>query len=213
MFPAESLIAFVFVSLMLAVVPGPAVLYIATRSATQGRSAGFASVAGITTGGMVHVIAATAGLTVLLAKSAVAMQYIRFAGALYLVYLGIQRLRDAAASESDEPKPLMARESLRKIYRDGVIVNILNPKTSLFYLSFLPQFVDPSRGSAPLQVFILGCTFLAIALISDSAYALAASAVASKTRSVFTRKAGAYASAAIYIGLGAAAAFTGKKSH
>lgn len=213
MVSAEAYAAFVVVSLMLAVVPGPAVLYIATRSATQGRAAGMVSVAGIATGGMVHMIAATAGLSVVLAKSATAMNYIRIAGALYLLYLGIERLRQGGGETDDAPVTIR-KDTLGKIYRDGVVVNILNPKTSLFFLSFLPQFVDSARGEASLQILVLGATFLVIAFVSDAAYALAASAVASaaKRRRVFSKRLGAYASGAIYIGLGAAAALSGRKS-
>jgi threonine/homoserine/homoserine lactone efflux protein len=147
-----------------------------------------------------------------LARSATAVEYIRMAGALYLLYLGVDRLR-AAGREADDTPLTIRKDKLGRIYRDGVVVNILNPKTSLFFLSFLPQFVDPSRGAASSQIFILGATFLAIAFVSDAAYALAASAVASaaKRRSVFSKRLGAYASGAIYIGLGAVAALSGRK--
>ncbi len=162
---------FVAASAALAVVPGPAVLYIVTQSVDQGRLAGVVSAAGIAAGGLVHVAAATIGLSSLLASSATAFAVVKYAGAAYLLFLGIRRLlaRDAAAPVvRPEPRPQ------RRLFLDGVVVNVLNPKTALFFLAFLPQFVDPSGAAAWMQILVLGLVYTAIALASDSAWAVTA---------------------------------------
>jgi threonine/homoserine/homoserine lactone efflux protein len=155
----------------LAVVPGPAVLYIVTRSIDQGRAAGLVSALGISVGGLVHVVAATAGLSSLLASSATAFAVVKYAGAAYLIVLGVRRLLTRDETEVLEAQPPRPR---RRLFVDGVVVNVLNPKTALFFLAFLPQFVDPSAGAATLQIFGLGLVFTLIALSSDSLWALAA---------------------------------------
>jgi threonine/homoserine/homoserine lactone efflux protein len=168
----STLALFMLASLALAVVPGPAVLYIVTRSVDQGRLAGFVSALGIGVGGLVHVVAATIGLSSLLASSATAFTIVKYAGAAYLVLLGIRRLltRERAAEDETATPP----RGRRRIFVDGVVVNVLNPKTALFFLAFLPQFVEPGEGSATLQILLLGLIFVAIALGSDSMWALAA---------------------------------------
>jgi threonine/homoserine/homoserine lactone efflux protein len=162
---------FAAAALALAVVPGPAVLYIVARSVDQGRFAGLVSALGIGVGSLVHVTAATIGLSSLLASSATAFTVVKYAGAAYLMLLGIHRLltREEVAEVAARPP-----RALRKIFRDGVIVNVLNPKTALFFLAFLPQFVDPDQGAATLQILVLGLIFTVIALSSDSLWALAA---------------------------------------
>jgi threonine/homoserine/homoserine lactone efflux protein len=167
----STLAVFMAASLALAVVPGPAVLYIVARSVDQGRGAGLVSALGIGTGGLVHVMAATIGLSSLLASSATAFTVVKYAGAVYLIVLGIRRLvtREQVADEIARP-PLASR----RIFREGVVVNVLNPKTALFFLAFLPQFVDPNASAAPLQILVLGLIFVGIALCSDSVWALAA---------------------------------------
>jgi threonine/homoserine/homoserine lactone efflux protein len=162
---------FAAAALALAVVPGPAVLYIVARSVDQGRFAGLVSALGIGVGSLVHVTAATIGLSSLLASSATAFTVVKYAGAAYLILLGIHRLltREEVAEVAARPP-----RALRKIFRDGVIVNVLNPKTALFFLAFLPQFVDPDQGAATLQILVLGLIFTVIALSSDSLWALAA---------------------------------------
>lgn len=166
-------------SLALAVVPGPAVLYIVAQSVDQGRLAGLVSALGIGTGGLVHVIAATVGLSSLLASSATAFTIVKYAGAGYLILLGIRRLltREEAGEEALQPP----RDN-RQIFRDGVVVNVLNPKTALFFLAFLPQFVDPGASSATLQILLLGLVFVVIAFCSDSMWALAAGTLGSWLR-------------------------------
>ena len=175
----STLALFMLASLALAVVPGPAVLYIVAQSVDQGRLAGLVSALGIGTGGLVHVVAATVGLSSLLASSATAFTIVKYAGAGYLILLGIRRLltREEAGEEALQPP----RDN-RQIFRDGVVVNVLNPKTALFFLAFLPQFVDPGASSATLQILLLGLVFVVIAFCSDSMWALAAGTLGSWLR-------------------------------
>jgi threonine/homoserine/homoserine lactone efflux protein len=167
----STLALFCVASLALAVVPGPAVLYIVAQSVDQGRFAGFVSALGIGAGGLVHVLAATIGLSSLLASSATAFTIVKYAGAAYLVFLGIRRLLTRETAENDIAR---APRSRRRLFVDGVVVNVLNPKTALFFIAFLPQFVDPDAGAATLQIFALGLIFVVIALASDSLWALTA---------------------------------------
>ena len=166
-----TLAVFCAASLALAVVPGPAVLYIVTQSIDQGRLAGFVSALGISLGGLVHVVAATIGLSSLLASSATAFAIVKYAGAAYLVFLGVRRLLTRETVDVIDAAPPRPR---RRLFLDGVVVNILNPMTALFFLAFLPQFVDPDGTAAPLQIFALGVIFVVIALSSDSLWALTA---------------------------------------
>ena len=163
-------------SLALAFVPGPAVLYIVAQSVDQGRFAGLVSALGISAGGLVHVVAATIGLSSLLASSATAFTIVKYAGACYLILLGVRRLMTRERLEDDIARAPRPR---RRLFVDGVVVNVLNPKTALFFLAFLPQFVDPDSGVASLQILALGLIFVAIALCSDSLWALAAGTLGS----------------------------------
>jgi threonine/homoserine/homoserine lactone efflux protein len=191
---------FCVAALALLAVPGPAVLYIVVQSAEQGRRVGLASVAGIHVGTLVHVAAATAGLSALIVASAVAFSVVKYVGAAYLVYLGMRKLL--------ERRPFVrgARrgEPLGHAFARGVVVNVLNPKTALFFLAFLPQFVDRGRGGIWSQVLTLGLLFVGLGLVSDSLYALAAGTVGGLLRR--RRAALRYGSGVVYIGLGAAAA-------
>ena len=201
-FPSFSAVElFAVASIALLLIPGPAVLYVVTQSAEQGRSAGLASVAGIHIGTFVHIVAAAVGLSALILASAVAFSAVKFAGAAYLVYLGIRKLLERPASDETEPR----RAPLRTVFARGAIVNVLNPKTALFFLAFLPQFVDTDRGAVWSQVVALGLIFVALGLVSDSAYAIAGDAAGSLLR----RRATAMRriSGTIYVGLGAVAAF------
>jgi len=166
----STLALFCAASLALAVAPGPAVLYIVAQSVDQGRLAGLVSALGIATGGLVHVAAATIGLSSLLASSATAFTIVKYGGAAYLVLLGVRRL---LTRESLDDEIERAPRSRRKLFVDGVVVNVLNPKTALFFIAFLPQFVDPGAGGATFQIFLLGLIFALIALSSDALWALA----------------------------------------
>jgi threonine/homoserine/homoserine lactone efflux protein len=171
---ASSLLLFAIAAFALAVVPGPAVLYIVAQSVDQGRLAGFVSALGIATGSLVHVTAATIGLSSLLASSATAFTVVKYAGAVYLIVLGIRRL---LTKELAEGEIVRTPRSRRHLFANGVVVNVLNPKTALFFLAFLPQFVDPGSGSPTLEIFALGMIFTLIALASDSTWALLAGTV------------------------------------
>ena len=169
-----TLALFALAAVTLLVIPGPAVLYIVTRSVDQGRAAGLASVCGVHAGTLVHVGAAALGLSALLVSSATAYHAVRWFGAAYLVWLGVRRLlaRDEPPRPATDPRG--SRPGLRRIFAQGVVVNVLNPKTALFFFAFLPQFVDTSRGSVPFQVLVFGVAFVLLGLLSDGAYALLA---------------------------------------
>ncbi len=178
--PTLSTIAlFVLAGAALAVVPGPAVAYIVTQSIDQGRRAGLVSALGVASGGLVHVAAATIGLSALIASSATAFTVVKLVGAAYLIAVGIRRII-TKDEETERAAPVAA--PLAKLYRQGVVVNVLNPKTALFFLAFLPQFVDPNRGPVWPQVALLGLLFVLVAVLSDMAYAVAASLVAGRLR-------------------------------
>src|SRR5215210_3834008 len=159
---------FLGASLALLLVPGPAVLYITARSANQGRLAGLVSVLAIETANFLQAVAATLGLSAILLSSALAFDVVKYLGAAYLIYLGVRKLliREEETANGDV-KP----DSLARIYWQGFAINLLNPKTALFYFAFLPQFVDPARGNVPLQMLSLGVTFCLLALCTDSIYA------------------------------------------
>src|SRR5882672_2049067 len=163
--PAATLSVYVTAALALLLTPGPAVLYIVTRSIDQGRKAGLVSVLGIELANLCHVIAASLGLSAILLSSALAFNVVKYAGAAYLVYLGIRKLtgRDTAPDSV-----AVERKSLRRIFSQGIVVNLLNPKTALFFFAFLPQFVDSSRGSVALQILLLGLIFVTMGTVTDS---------------------------------------------
>jgi threonine/homoserine/homoserine lactone efflux protein len=171
----STLALFAVAAVTLLVIPGPAVLYIVTRSVDQGRAAGLASVCGVHVGTLVHVAAAALGLSALLVSSATAYHAVRWLGAAYLIWLGLRRLLAHDEDVPAAPGSGARRHGLRRIFAQGVVVNVLNPKTALFFLAFLPQFVDVSRGSVPFQVIVFGVAFVLLGLASDSAYALLAS--------------------------------------
>jgi threonine/homoserine/homoserine lactone efflux protein len=201
----ETMAVFALASLALIAFPGPSVFYILARSFAGGRRAGMVSMLGVETGGLVHVAAATLGLSALLASSAVAFGFVKYAGAAYLIWLGISRLRTKRARELP-PMPD------GQVFRQGVLVNALNPKTALFFLAFLPQFVDPVAGSASVQAAILGMLFVTIAFVSDGLYALVGGSVAERIRrSPAVRRRLDRASGGVLIGLGAVAALTGSR--
>ncbi len=202
---ASSLALFCTASIAVAVVPGPAVAYVVTQSIDKGRRAGLVSALGVSSGGLVHVTAATVGLSALIASSATAFTTVKLVGAVYLIAVGVRRILGREGSEEDEVQAVPTRH--RRIYAQGLVVNVLNPKTALFFLAFLPQFVDPHRGSVPVQVAFLGVVFVTIALASDSAYALAADLLAGKLRRTGPgARLRRWASGGVFVALGVTAA-------
>jgi threonine/homoserine/homoserine lactone efflux protein len=201
----ERLPLFIFASIVLLLTPGPAVLYIIARSVDQGRVAGLVSVLSIEVGNFFHAVAAAVGLSALLFSSATAFSVVKYLGAAYLVYLGVRKLFSNSANMQETK---MEPQSLQRVFSQGVTVAILNPKTALFFLAFLPQFVDRSKGQVGLQLLTLGCLFVAMAIVSDSMYALLASSAGqwlkSRRRMWLAER---YVVGLIYISLGVTAAF------
>jgi len=198
---------FVVAALALLLVPGPAVLYVVARSIHEGRRAGLASVVGIHVGTLVHIAAATLGLSALIASSAVAFTAVKIAGAVYLVGLGLWTLFSRRA----EPDVALGGErNLRRAFAQGIVVNVLNPKTALFFLAFLPQFVDPDAPHPALQIAFLGFLFALLGLVTDSTWALAAGTAGGvlrrSRRFLRTQR---YVTGTVYIGLGVATALAG----
>jgi threonine/homoserine/homoserine lactone efflux protein len=191
---------FALAAVALLVIPGPAVLYVVVQGAEQGRRVGLASVAGIHLGTLVHVAAATVGLSALIVASSLAFNVVKYAGAAYLIYLGIRKL----LGRDDVEHVGRRRESLRHAFVRGAVVNVLNPKTALFFLALLPQFVDTDRGGVWSQALVLGLVFVALGLVSDSLYAVAAGSVGELLRR--RRRALRYGSGVVFIGLGTLAA-------
>jgi len=205
---ASTLAVFAAASFALIVVPGPSVLYIVGASISQGRRAGLTSMLGVQAGGLIHVFAAAIGVSALIASSAEAFTVVKFAGAAYLVYLGIQRIRHAGEDDHQEQAP----RSHAHLFRQGVVVNVLNPKVAIFFVAFLPQFIDPAAGTPGLQIVVLGLLFLLIAMISDGTYALLAGTAAEHLRGSFkSRQRLDRISGTIIIGLGAVAVLTGHR--
>lgn len=199
---------FLTASLVLLIVPGPAVMYIVTRSADQGTRAGLVSVAGIHLGTLVHIAAAVAGLSAVIATSAAAFTVVKLAGAVYLVWLGVRTLRRRGNEEIDIDRQ---ERSLRRVFWDGTVVNVLNPKTAIFFLAFVPQFVEPAAGSATLQLVTLGGLFIAIGLFTDACYAIAGGAIGDwlgRRPHLDGRR--RLVSGITYIGLGVTAALSGR---
>jgi len=197
-------------ALVLLAIPGPAVLYVTSRSIGLGRSAGLVSALGIGVGTLVHVAAAAVGLSALLMSSAAAFSVVKYLGAGYLIYLGVQKLRGTESLNLSEDAP---RAKLSRVFGQGVIVNVLNPKTALFFFAFIPQFLDPARGTVVLQILFLGTLFAVMGVISDSLWALFAGTVASRlSRSTHWMRTQRYVSGGMLISLGVATAFAGSSS-
>ena len=195
---------FIATALALLAIPGPAVLYVVGRSIDQGRTAGLASVLGITTGTIVHITAATVGLSSLVLASEVAFDAVRYVGAAYLVLLGIRRLLMRGAEEEAGGRP---PRTLRRLYTQGLVVNLLNPKTIVFIFAFIPQFVDVGAGHVWLQILLLGLTFAGLGLASDSLYAVVAGTVADRVRGTpLVARVERWFGGTVLIGLGVAAA-------
>jgi threonine/homoserine/homoserine lactone efflux protein len=201
------LAAFLLASLALAVTPGPGVFYVVTRTLAQGRRAGLASVAGVGLGNLGNAVAAALGLAALFAISSLAFTVVKYAGAAYLIYLGVKTLLGRAEEGVKSPAPA----GHGKIFRDGLVVALLNPKTTIFFAAFLPQFM--SRDASPVaQSILLGAIFVLIAAVTDSLYALSAGAVAPLLgRMRGAKRAGRYVTASAFIGLGLFTAATGSR--
>ena len=205
MAPTDHLLAFVLI-----VVPGPSVLFVVTRSLTLGRGAGVATVVGNTAGVYVQVIAVAFGLGALVQESIAAYTVIKFAGAAYLVYLGVQTFRHRRSLAAVLEAPVEPKLS-RRILVDGFVVGLFNPKVIVFFMAVLPQFVDRSAGSVALQLLTLGAIFCGIALLCDSMWVLLAGVarawlVASPGRLAAIGAAGGLA----VVGLGAGLAVSGR---
>ncbi len=204
----QNLLLFIGAALVLLLIPGPAVLYVVGRSVSQGRRAGIVSVCGIHTATLIHILAAALGLSVLILSSALAFNIVKYAGAAYLVWLGFRKLFGPAEAPGTNGE--LTRYSHARLFRDGFVVNLLNPKTALFFLAFLPQFVDVSRGHVAMQITLLGLLLATLGFCTDSAYALLAGTVGdwlkhSRGYVKFER----YGSGLLFIGLGVAAAVSG----
>ncbi|HZE90286.1 MAG TPA: LysE family translocator [Rhizobacter sp.] len=202
--------AFLLASFVLAATPGPAVVYIVARTLAQGRAAGFASVAGVALGNFGNAAGASIGLAALFAISATAFSIVKFAGAAYLVYLGIKALRPRATDLRIEQ---FEAPRLLRIFRDGFLVALLNPKTAIFFAAFLPQFIETSASKA-LHSMALGGVFVLISVGTDTAYVFAAGAMARRVggRGPGGPAAARYATAATFIGLGIFTAVAGSRA-
>lgn len=169
----NSLVSFAIASVALLVIPGPAVIYIVNRSVANGRPIGLASVLGLELGTFMHVLAATVGLSAILATSESAFNIVKYLGASYLVLVGLRTLSRQPLKVESSADPI----SKVQAFRQGFIINTLNPKIALFFLSFLPQFIDPDKSSNALQSLMLGAVFVACGFITDGIYALTASSL------------------------------------
>jgi len=209
MIETSQLLFFMGAALALLLIPGPAVLYITARSASQGRVAGLVSVLAIESANFVQAVAAALGLSAILLSSALAFDVVKYLGAAYLIYLGIRKLW---TTDDGTEEKAVKQESLSRIYWQGFAVNILNPKTALFFFAFLPQFVDPAKGNVTGQTLLLGAIFVGMALITDSLFALVASSLAGKlTGNKRFQKGQRYFAGLVYVGLGITTALTGAK--
>jgi threonine/homoserine/homoserine lactone efflux protein len=202
----STFLLFIGASLALLAVPGPAVIYVVTRSLDQGRAAGIVSVLGVETGTFAYALAAAAGLTGLIAASETGFTILKYAGAAYLVYLGVRKLLERA-----EPRDA-ASSGRSRLFLRGVLVQLLNPKIAIFFLAFLPQFVDDASGPVAIQILVLGTIFTLLAVLSDGAYVLLAGALGGWLRTGRGARTWlAKLSGGIYIGLGVSAALTGTR--
>jgi len=210
MIDTTTLAPFALASALLVLIPGPAVMYIVSTGISRGRRAAIASVLGIETGAIVHVVAAAIGVSAIVASSAIAFSVLKYAGAAYLLYLGWKALTAGDAPLSAAAAPEV---SAWRAYGRGVLVNALNPKVALFFLAFIPQFVRPGRGAVPMQFLVLGAIFIAVAFVIDLAYAMTSGAIGglvarSPRFAAAQRKFAGFA----YLALGTSAALTGQGS-
>lgn len=200
---------FVVAALALLITPGPSVLYIVARSIDQGRMAGLVSILGIHVGTLCHVAAAALGLSALLMSSALAFGVVKYLGAGYLIYLGLRKL--LVREKTSQPE-VVGQRKLTHIFYQGMVVNLLNPKTALFFFAFLPQFVEPAKGAVAGQILLLGLIFVVLGIFSDGMYALLAGTVGHWLRgNLRFLRAQRYFAGSVYIGLGVATALSGSE--
>jgi threonine/homoserine/homoserine lactone efflux protein len=209
----ETLSLFAVAALGFLLIPGPAVTFVVATSIDRGRAVGLASVIGLELGTMMHVIAAALGVSAIVASSALAFSTLKYLGAAYLIAVGIRtwlRRDDEGPVTARDDRSTAERSDLWRGFRQGFVVNLLNPKTAVFFLAFLPQFVDPARGGTGLQLFVLGTMLVLIALVTDGAYAVLASHFGgwARERPAFARRR-RLVTGGVYVTLGVAAAITG----
>jgi threonine/homoserine/homoserine lactone efflux protein len=204
---------FVAAALALLLLPGPAVIYVVARSVEGGRLTGLVSVLGVELGTLLHVVFAAAGLSAIVVSSAVAFSVVKWLGAAYLVWLGLRQILGRDGGDQEAPLSGSGENRLR-VFSQSVLVQVLNPKVALFFLAFLPQFVDPSRSAAWTQVVVLGTTLATLGLFTDGLYALlggtAGEWIRKQRAGAGLRRARRYVKGGVYIALGAVAAISGK---
>jgi threonine/homoserine/homoserine lactone efflux protein len=207
---ASTYALFVAAALVLLLVPGPAVIYVVARSLEGGRLTGLVSVLGVELGTLLHVVFAAAGLSAIVVSSAAAFSVVKWLGAAYLIWLGLRQI--LGRDSGDEEVPYGGEGNRFRVFSQSVLVQVLNPKVALFFLAFLPQFVDPSRGAAWTQIVVLGATLATLGLFTDGLYALLGGTVGDwvKNKNLGLRRAGRYVTGGVYIALGAVAAISGK---
>ena len=202
----STLLLFAGASLALLAIPGPAVIYVVTRSIEHGRTAGMVSMLGVETGTFAYALAAAAGLSGLIAASVTAFTVVKYAGAAYLLYLGVRKLL-----ERDQPQDALP-SGRSQLFLNGTLVQLLNPKIAIFFVAFLPQFVHSSRGPVAVQILVLGTIFTLLAVLSDGAYVLLGGAVSGWLRTGRSARSRlAKLSGGVYIGLGLTAALSGSR--
>ena len=207
---STTLLAFILASLVVLLIPGPGVFYVVTRSLTQGLSAGIISVLGLSTGALLQVGAAAIGLSAILLASATAFAIVKFTGALYLIYLG---LRTILIRQIDNDISLSKNDSLKRIFVDGVVVSALNPKIAVFFMAFLPQFIDSNQGSVTNQFVILGLIYTGLAICTDGAYAVFANGLRNiLSHRILLSPLPRLARGFVYLGLGASLALADRKA-
>lgn len=197
----STLPVFIVASLALLVIPGPAVLFIVARSGAQGKRAGLVSVLGVHTASIVHVLAAVAGLSTIIVASSIAFTSVKIVGACYLIYLGLKAMRNARQASIVEAPKVVRPE--KQLFADAFVISLLNPKVALFFLAFLPQFVERDRGAIWSQTLVLGVIYITLGLCSDSMYALIGARLGSHLSGRTARlRAARYAEGGILLGLG-----------
>lgn len=203
MFDFTRVTLFLTAALLLAIAPGPGMLYVLARSLAGGKREGVLSAVGTFLGGMVHVFAAALGISIILAKSALAFAAVKYLGAAYLCFLGIRMILDARRDQIDPKSLLSATRPLRNPLWQGVVTEVLNPKTALFFLSFIPQFVTRQHGHIFLQFVSLGTISVMLNTTADLLVIALAGPLGNKIRSsaVFRRRQRT-ATGAVMIGLG-----------